>query len=100
LRQDVERLHPEMRGDMTALRLQSIRLALQRGGDDETRADDAFEAFQAARNTVECFDGVLPALARLKAKFLVGAITNGNACVHTAGLGDFFDFTLSAREAG
>ncbi|HEX7046181.1 MAG TPA: HAD-IA family hydrolase [Gammaproteobacteria bacterium] len=100
LRQDVEKLHPELGDDITALRRQSILLALQRGGDDEALADAAFDAFWSARNTVDCFEDVFPALARLKSKFLVAAITNGNACVKTAGLGEYFDFTLSARDAG
>ncbi|HEX6930382.1 MAG TPA: HAD-IA family hydrolase [Gammaproteobacteria bacterium] len=100
LRRDVEKLHPELAGDITALRRQSIRLAIHCSGDDETLADAAFDVFWNARNTVDCFEDVLPALARLKSKFLVAAVSNGNACVRTAGLGEYFDFTLSARDAG
>lgn len=100
LRQEAERLHPELRDDFSALRRQSIRIALQRAGDDESLADEAFEAFWSARNDVECFADVLPALERLKSRFIVAAVSNGNACVHRAGLGRYFDFTLSAREAG
>jgi len=100
LRQETERLHPELRDDITALRRQSIRLALQRAGDDGTHADAAFDAFWSARNEVECFDDVRPALARLKSQFIVAAVSNGNACVKLAGLEEYFDFALSAREAG
>lgn len=98
-RQDVEKRHPELAGDLGALRRQSILLALRQGGDNEALADDAFEVFQAARNDIGCFDDVLPALARLKSKFIVAAVSNGNACVKLAGLGEYFDFSLSAREA-
>lgn len=100
LRGEAETRHPDLRGDLTALRRASIRLAIQRAGDDETLTDAAFDAFFAARNEVDCFEDVLPALARLKSRFIVGAISNGNACVRRAGLGEYFDFALSAREAG
>lgn len=100
LRRDVEQLHPELRGDISALRRQSIRLAIRRADDDESLADAAFDAFWTARNEIECFADVLPALARLKSRFTLAAVSNGNGCVHRAGLGQFFDFTLSAHEAG
>ncbi|HEX6928908.1 MAG TPA: HAD-IA family hydrolase [Gammaproteobacteria bacterium] len=100
LRREAARRHPEMCGDFAALRRQSIRLALRRAGDDESLTDAAYDVFQTVRNDIECFDDVLPALARLKAGFIVGAISNGNACVKRAGLGQYFDFALSAREAG
>ena len=100
LRRTAERQHPELGGDMSALRLQSIRLAIRRGGGNEALADDAFDVFWTARNEVTCFADVLPALARLKSRFMVGAVSNGNACVHRAGLGSYFDFTLPARVAG
>lgn len=100
LRREAEDVFPELRGDITELRRASIRLALQRGGAGAEHADAAFEAFWKARNCVECFEDVLPALARLKSRFIVGAITNGNACLETAGLVQYFDLSLSAREAG
>lgn len=100
LRVEAERLHPELHGDISELRRASIRLALQRCAEDARLADPAFEVFWTARNEVSCFDDVLPALERLKSRFIVAAVSNGNACVKLAGLGDYFDFTLSAREAG
>lgn len=100
LRHEVETLHPELAGDITALRLQSIRLALRTAGDDEALTDTAFEAFWAARNEIECFEDVLPALAQLKSRYIVAAVSNGNACLHRAGLEQYFDFSISARDAG
>lgn len=100
LRRDVETLHPELLGDITALRRQSIRLALRTAGDDEAFTDAAFEAFWAARNEIACFDDVLPALAQLKSRYTVAAVTNGNACLQRAGLEHYFDFAISARDAG
>lgn len=100
LRRDAERCFPALAADITALRRASIRLALERSGEDVKLADAAFDVFWQARNQVTCFDDVLPALARLKSRFMIGAITNGNACLETAGLAQYFDFSLSARQAG
>src|SRR5690606_16932029 len=87
-------------GDISALRHASIRLALERAGDDAALVDAAFDVFWQARNRVDCFEDVRPALARLKQRFVVAAVSNGNACIRLAGLEEYFDFTLSAREAG
>lgn len=99
-RREVETLHPEHAGDISELRRLSIRLALKQGGEDEVLADGAFDVFWAARNEIDCFDDVLPALERLKSRFIVAAVTNGNACLERAGLSRFFDFSISARDAG
>lgn len=100
LRQKVEKLRPELSGDFGALRLESIRLALAQGGDDEALAERAFDAFWTARNEVTCFGDVLPAIERLKQRYRLAAITNGNACLHRAGLAQHFEFVVTAREAG
>ena len=39
-------------------------------------------------------------LSQSKIRFIIGAVSNGNACVKLAGLGEYFDFSLSARDAG
>ena len=100
LRREVDALYPELAGDISALRRQSIALALERAGDDAMLANKAFDVFWSARNEVECFEDVRPALASLKSRYIVAAVTNGNACVKLAGLGEYFDFAISAREAG
>lgn len=100
LRREVEGLHPELSGDITALRRRSIQLALQRGGDDEALLDEAFDVFWTARNEVEYFADVLPALTRLKSQYALAAVTNGNACLHRTGLTEFLDFSITARDAG
>ena len=48
----------------------------------------------------EIFDDVIPILEKLSDRYVIGAITNGNACLERVGLSEFFDFSVSAREVG
>jgi putative hydrolase of the HAD superfamily len=78
-----------------------LRRALLAAGDDPALAVPAFEVFFEARQQVQLFDDVLPALARLAARWPVVALTNGNADVHRVpGLGAHFHAALSARDLG
>ncbi|MDX1442141.1 MAG: HAD-IA family hydrolase [Gammaproteobacteria bacterium] len=100
LRVEVESLFPEHRDDISALRRESIRLALQRCAGPVHRTDEAFDTFWQARNEVEFFADVMPVLDRLKPDYTLAAISNGNACIELTGLSTHFDFGLSARDVG
>lgn len=100
LRVHVEKQYPDRLHDFSHLRRESIRLALQQQGDDERLAEAAFDVFFAARQQVEFFEDVLPALERLAARWPILALSNGNADVQRVGLGRFFKGSLSAREFG
>lgn len=100
LRVEVEQLHPELGNDITALRRRSIAIALERSAEDPALEADAFEVFWAARNEVELYAEVESALAWLKEHYIVAALSNGNADISNMPLGRYFDFSLSAREAG
>jgi len=101
LRNAVAAEHPEWAHDLSAMRRESIRRALQAAGDDPALAEPAFEVFFAERQRVELFADVLPALDRLAARWPIVALSNGNADVNRVpGLGRYFRASLSAREAG
>ena len=91
---------PDLKHDMSALRRESIRLALSRAGDDPQLAEPAFEAFFAERQRVTLFEDVLPALEFLAARFPLVALSNGNADVHRVGVGHFFRASVCARDFG
>ena len=57
-----------------------------------------FDIFFEARQQVEFYDDVLPCLHRLKQKFRLGSITNGNASVPHVGLGDLIEHAVSASD--
>ena len=100
LREQIQRTRPDILHDMSALRLELIRLALQRVGEDEALAAPAFEVFYAARQDVQLFDDAEPALAFLASRYPLVALSNGNADVHRVGLGRYFSASFSTRESG
>jgi FMN phosphatase YigB (HAD superfamily) len=71
--------------DMSALRRESIRLALLRAGEDPTLAVPAFEVFFTERHRVELYADVLESLAFLSARFPLVALSNGNADLQRVG---------------
>ncbi|KVT04258.1 HAD family hydrolase [Burkholderia sp. MSMB1078WGS] len=100
LREEYERSCPELASDYRAMRIGSIRLALERANEDVSLTDRAYDVFYAARNRVEFYEDALPALAWLSARFPLIAVTNGNADLRLTGGGEFFRTTLSARAFG
>ncbi|AFQ51553.1 HAD family hydrolase [Burkholderia cepacia GG4] len=100
LRDEYERARPDLVSDYRALRIGSIRLALERANEDVTLTDRAYDVFYTARNQVEFFDDALPTLAWLSARFPLIAVTNGNADLRLTGGGEYFRETLSARAFG
>lgn len=100
VREDMHRLRPDLAHDLSALRRESIRLVLARAGEDPAKAEPAFEVFFAERQRVEFFADALPALERLRARYPLVAVSNGNADIHRVGLGGYFQAGLSARELG
>ena len=100
LRDRVEQERPDLAHDFSAMRRESLRLALLGAGDNPALADAAFEYFFAERQKVEFFDDVLPALERLARRYPLLALTNGNADLKRVGLAPYFSGYLSAREFG
>jgi putative hydrolase of the HAD superfamily len=100
LRAEVAAAHPHWAHDLSAIRLETIRRALEKHGDDPALAESAFEAFFEARHAVTLYDDVLPGLERLAARYRLVAVSNGNAEVHRIGLERFFSGSVSARLHG
>lgn len=90
----------ELKHDMSALRRESIRLALYRAGENPLMAEAAFEVFFAERQRVTLFDDARPALEFLASRFPVVALSNGNADLGTIGISSHFRAAISAREFG
>lgn len=100
LRNQMHLTRPDLAHDMSGLRRESIRLVLQRAGDDPALAEPAFEVFFAERHRVDLFDDALPALAWLGERYPLVAVSNGNADVHRVGIGAHFRASLNAHGFG
>ncbi len=100
IRDAYERSRPDLTGDFRALRVGSIARALELANEDVTLTDLAYQTFYAARQQVEFFDDVLPALQWLSARFPLVAVTNGNADLRLTGGSEFFQAAISASSVG
>ena len=91
---------PEMEHDLSELRRESIRRALRHGGEDPALAEAGFDMFFAERQRVEFYADAMAALERMAARYPLIALTNGNADVHTVGIGHLIPNRISARDFG
>lgn len=100
LRAAVAQRFPEQGHDLSFLRQRALRDLFGVAGHPETLADAAFEVFLAARNRVEFYADVRPALARLSARYRLFALSNGNADLERCGIAKLFAGHVTARSAG
>lgn len=104
VRQAVARQWPELRHDVTKLRLEVLRRALlacgMDGAEATRQAGRAFAVFAEARHQVTYFDGALATLKVLAARYRLASLTNGNASYQRLGLDRYFSFGLTAADVG
>jgi FMN hydrolase / 5-amino-6-(5-phospho-D-ribitylamino)uracil phosphatase len=99
-RELLAREEPHNAHDFTYLRITALaRHARECGYGDEV-AQRAFEVFFAARNELDLFADVRPALERLRSRYRLAALSNGNADLERIGIMDFFVLSLNARQIG
>ena len=91
---------PDLKNDLSAVRRESIRLALYRAGENPLLAEQAFEVFFAERQRVTLFEDAQPSLQFLAARFPLVSLSNGNADIARVGLSEYFRAAISAREFG
>ena len=100
VRRQVIEEFPDRSHDLRFLRKTVLaRMALS-SGYDEALVEPAFAVFDAARNAVEIFPDVVPALQQLVGDFRLIAVTNGNANLKTIGIRHLFHDVVTAVDAG
>ncbi|MEA3149139.1 MAG: hydrolase / 5-amino-6-(5-phospho-D-ribitylamino)uracil phosphatase [Gammaproteobacteria bacterium] len=115
MRADIAARFPEHSHDMTFLRRQALveQFAAANavaapgvagsGGaapGDQQCVDAAMEIFLGERNRVQFYEDARPALVRLRSKYRLFAVSNGNADLERCGIGDLFDGHVTAAAAG
>jgi putative hydrolase of the HAD superfamily len=104
LRNQVLKTNPELRHDLSKLREELLYQAIQRCGygaaESRNHAAGAFALFFEARHEVEFFDGALEILAVLQERYMLGALTNGNADFVKLKLDEYFSFGFSSASVG
>jgi FMN hydrolase / 5-amino-6-(5-phospho-D-ribitylamino)uracil phosphatase len=99
-REELARREPHNAHDLTYLRITALAAHAREHGYDERIAAEAFEVFLSARNQVELFPDVAPALARLRQRYALASLSNGNADLARIGLDHVFAVSLNARQIG
>ena len=100
VRQAVIARHEDRRHDLTFLRRAILAHLGKAAGYGASYVDEAFAVFSAARNDVELFPEARPALELLAERFVLIAVTNGNADLEKIGIRQLFDDVVSAATAG
>ena len=91
---------PHFHGNLIELRRAGLLSAFEAAGEDPALVDGAIVHFLAARNRVQPYDDVLPGLAWLRQRMLVGSISNGNADLEIIGLAQHFKVSIAASDFG
>ncbi len=100
LREAVGAQFPQHSHDLTFLRREALARQFGAAGHDQALADHALEVFLTARNRVALYPDVRPALERLRARYRLFAVSNGNADLQRCGIADLFAGHVTARGAG
>lgn len=99
-RMQLAQREPHNAHDMTYLRIASLAQHARECGYEESIAEAAFEIFFAARNEIEVFPDVRPGLHRLRTRYALATLSNGNADLQRIGLADLFELSLNAQSVG
>jgi putative hydrolase of the HAD superfamily len=99
-REQLARSEPHNAHDLVYLRVATLTRVARESGYEEALAARAFEVFDHARNDVELFADVAPALERLRVRYRLATLSNGTADLVRIGLAPLFAVRLCAREIG
>lgn len=103
-RRDLIARQPELIHNISRFRQTFITELLNDAGVPCSEAQQAgaaaFSAFMAHRHDVAVFESAASVLQALSQKYLIGALTNGNADVYRTPLAPYFSFAFKAEEVG
>ena len=91
---------PRYQLDLRARRRAGLLEAFAAANEDLALVDHAMEVFSRARNEVQPFEDVLPTLASLGNKVLLGSVSNGVADLNAIGISHHFCVSVAAHHCG
>ena len=91
---------PELRHNLTELRIRMLGQIAATTGYDKTMVTGAFEVFLQARNDVTVYADVVPVLTTLASSHKLFALSNGNADLKKIGLAKYFSGIFYAIDMG
>jgi putative hydrolase of the HAD superfamily len=99
-RERLARSEPHNAHDFTYLRIAGLAAHARECGYADEVAERAFRVFFAARNELQPYADVQPALERLRSRYKLASLSNGNADLTLIGLAPLFSVSLNARQIG
>jgi FMN hydrolase / 5-amino-6-(5-phospho-D-ribitylamino)uracil phosphatase len=100
VREALLREQPHQAHDLSYLRRETLARLAAEVGYERDIAHDAFALWHAARNQLEPYAEVVPALELLRRRFRLATLSNGNADLSVIGLAHHFEVSLSAGALG
>jgi FMN hydrolase / 5-amino-6-(5-phospho-D-ribitylamino)uracil phosphatase len=100
MRMRVAERFPERSHDMTFLRQRALQEMFADKDRSGVQAAAAFEVFYAARNRVTLYEEVEASLTRLRRRYRLFALSNGNADLKRCGIAHLFEGHVTAITAG
>ena len=91
---------PHQAHDLSFMRRETIARMADAVGYERDMAHEAFAQWHAARNQLETYGEVIPALELLKARFRLATLSNGNADLAVIGIAHHFEVSLNAGALG
>jgi putative hydrolase of the HAD superfamily len=94
--------HPELAHQISKIRIQALYEVQLHCGYSEQLAREgartAFDAFLRIRHQVQPYERALEVLEALAQRYVLGALSNGNADIYKTDIGEYFDFAFSAEQ--
>jgi putative hydrolase of the HAD superfamily len=94
--------HPELVHQISKIRIQALYEVQLHCGYSEQLAREgartAFDAFLRIRHQVQPYERALEVLEALAQRYVLGALSNGNADIYKTDIGEYFNFAFSAEQ--
>jgi putative hydrolase of the HAD superfamily len=100
VREALLREEPHQAHDLSYLRRETLARLAAEVGYERDIAHEAFALWHAARNQLQPYAEVVPALELLRRRFRLATLSNGNADLSVIGLAHHFEVSLSAGALG
>jgi FMN hydrolase / 5-amino-6-(5-phospho-D-ribitylamino)uracil phosphatase len=91
---------PHQAHDLAFLSVENLARLAESVGYERNMAQEAFAVWHAARNQCVPFDDVIPSLEKLKPRYRLATLSNGNADLGTIGMAHHFEVRLHAAALG
>lgn len=91
---------PRHRIDLMALRTLVMNEVFEACGENRAKIAAGMSLFGEARNRVQPFPEVVPALQRLSRRYLLGSVSNGAADLAAIGMAGHFRISIAAHKFG